>query len=63
MKLSELKKRDDFDELAERAHHVVDTWEEFDIVRSQFKDLLSSDDNPLTVARQIDKWYQKNVMG
>ncbi|VDG31484.1 hypothetical protein (plasmid) [Lactobacillus plantarum subsp. plantarum] [Lactiplantibacillus mudanjiangensis] len=61
MKLSELKKRDDFGELAERAHHLVDDWDDFQIMHTAFQQMLDDNaDKPMAVARQIDKWYMKN---
>lgn len=60
MKISELQKRDDFEDLAERVHHLIDDWENYDIMRSEFKDLLNNSENSLVVARKLDKWYTKN---
>lgn len=59
MKISELKKRADFDDLVEYAHRMVEAYEEYDQYRVNIETTVVLDENPMALARRLDKYYKK----
>lgn len=65
MKIVDLKKREDFDTLAELSHKMVQAYDKYDRAKDKFCDILASDvgyiEKPMAVARRLEKYRSKEA--
>lgn len=63
MKIKDLEKREDYTDLLEYAHRMVEAWEEYSYFKQQLQEVIGYADKPMPIARRMEKIYLRNGDG